>query len=289
MQSFDVKPLGPLGVEVSGIDLDRGIDAATAAALQDLLLDKEVVLFRGQQLSDAALLGFARRLGTTKGHPLGKFSAPGFPDVLISSNVMENGEPVGIRDIGQFWHTDGSYLPVPYQYTLLYGVEIPHDDNGNPLGDTLYLSATAAYDALSPALKNEIDKRIAIHSYDYRYSLRVEQNPHVLAASTSKDDARHPMVYRHPLSGRPALFVNEGYVHEIDGMPRERAQVLLKELFAHLQKPQFAYRHRWKAGDLIMWDNVSTQHNAVPDYKLPQRRYMKRITITQSSKAKSAA
>ena len=283
-KSLQVRPLDSIGAEVVGVNLDSELDEPTFEEIYNLLLEKEVLLFRNQTIRDEKLVAFAKRFGPIQGHPLGKFSPPGNSDILISSNGVEDGQPIGIMDIGQFWHTDGSYLPKPYMFTLLYGLEIPHDANGLPLGDTMFLSATSAYDALSPDLKQKLEGLFAYHSYDFRYQLRLEKNPNVLSATQAKEDVKHSMVYKHPITGRRALFVNKGYVNQIEGMSREEAEPILKQLFAHLVKRQFGYRHRWKSGDLIIWDNISTQHNAIPDYKLPQLRLMKRVTVTSSAR-----
>lgn len=279
---FQLRALGGVGVEVIGVDLETGIDGSTLDTLHKLLLDREVLLFRDQNLTDRGMVAFVGGFGTMQGHPLGKFSPPGFPQVLISSNGMKDGRPIGIVDIGQFWHTDGSYLPAPYMYTALYGVEIPHDANGNALGDTMFLSAHAAYEALPTSIKTSIEHRRALHSYDYRYNERLKSNAKVLSAAGNREDVWHPMVVRHPVTGKKSLFVNEGYVTQVEGMPPDEAKELLATLFAHLRLEQFGYRHRWRRGDLLLWDNYLTQHNAIPDYKLPQLRLMKRITLTKS-------
>jgi len=281
-KEFHIRPLDAIGAEVLGINLDTDLDNPTFDKIHNLLLEQEVLLFRNQAIRDEKLVAFARRFGAIQGHPLGKFSPPGYPDILISSNGVKDGQPIGIMDIGQFWHTDGSYLPTPYMFTLLYGLEIPHDANGQPLGDTMFLSATSAYDALSTDLKHKLEGLLAFHSYDFRYQLRLEKNPNVLSAAKAKEDVKHPIVYKHPITGKRAIFVNEGYVTQIESMTKQDAEPLLKQLFAHLEKRQFGYRHKWKSGDLIMWDNISTQHNAIPDYKLPQLRLMKRVTVTSS-------
>ena len=284
IQSFEVRPLANFGLEILGLDLSAGLDESTSEKLQDLLLQKGILLFRDQNLKDQAIIDFANQLGVTQGHPLGKFTSPGFPDILLSSNKMEKGEPIGIMDIGQFWHTDGSYLPIPYMYTLLYGAEIPHDKDGKPLGDTLFLSATLAYEALPDDIKTIISTMSAFHSYDFRYQLRLKKNPEVLSAAKAKVDIKHPIAYEHPITGRNALFVNEGYVKKIEGVSDMEVERLLNKLFSHLQNPVFGYRHQWKKGDVIVWDNVSTQHNAVADYSRHQSRLMKRVTIKKSSR-----
>jgi taurine dioxygenase len=286
--SMTLRKLDAIGVEVQGVDLDAGLDSATFAELQSILHDEEVVLFRNQTIRDEQLVRLARQFGDIQGHPTQKFSPPGFPDILISSNGMKDGEPIGITDIGQFWHTDGSYLPKPYMYTMLYGIEIPTDDNGQVLGDTMFLSATAAFDRLRPEMKQKLDGLRGVYSYDYRYQQRLTKNPNVVSAAKKKENATHPVVRSHPITGKKAIYINEGYVNSIEGLPEAESKPLLEAIFSHLQNKQFQYRHKWQKGDLIIWDNNSTQHNAVPDYKLPQLRLMKRIII-KSTPMRSAS
>ena len=279
---FQVRRLDPIGIEILNLDLERGMDDDLFERLHDLFLAHEVVLLRNQALSDEGFQRLGERFGVIVGHPLGKFSPPGYPDILISSNGVEDGKPIGIFDIGQFWHTDGSYLPTPYMYTLLYGVVIPHDTQGRALGDTMFLSATSAYEGLPSNLKEKLAGMHAVYSYDYQYQQRLAKNPSVLNSAQKKEDVRHAVFRAHPLTGKKALFVNEGYVTRIDELAAEESAAVLKELFAHLSSDRYVYRHSWKKGDLIMWDNNSTQHNAVADYTRAQLRYMKRITIKTS-------
>lgn len=284
-----VRPLDPIGVEITNVDLSPDLDDELFEALHDALLEHEVVLLRNQELADQQLQRVGERLGAIEGHPLGKFSPPGYPGILISSNGVKDGEPIGIFDIGQFWHTDGSYLPLPYMYTLLYGLVIPHDDSGRALGDTLFLSATKAYEGLTPALKQRLEGTHALYSYDYQYQRRLKKNPKVLNSAKTREDVKHPVFRKHPLTGRTALFVNEGYVTRICELPGAESDAVLKQLFEHLTGRSYVYRHSWKPGDVIIWDNNATQHCAIGDYNATQLRFMKRITVKTSARQLVAA
>jgi taurine dioxygenase len=288
--SLSIRQLDPIGAEVLNLDLESGLQADTFGQLHDLLLSREVLLLRGHvQLADAMFARLGKQFGQVEGHPLGKFCPPNFPEILISSNGVKDGQPIGIFDIGQFWHTDGSYLPAPYMYTMLLGLTIPYSVDGRPLGDTMFLSATAAYDALTSEMKGRLEGLQAVYSYDYQYQQRLARNPKVLNSSKKKEDVLHPVIRKHPITGRKAIFVNEGYVKKIVGLSEADSNSLLKELFAHLLSPEFVYRHKWQPGDLLIWDNNSTQHCAVGDYAMPQLRYMKRVTIKTSSRQQMAA
>jgi taurine dioxygenase len=171
----------------------------------------------------------------------------------------------------------------PSRCSLLYAVEVPMQD-GQPRGDTVFASTAAAYDALSPEMKARLQGLRAVHSYAYRYYKLTDagkERPRLSEEQTARTpDVVHPVVATHPRTGRKCLFVNEGFTTKIVGMAEDESRRLLDELFAHVRKPQFLYRHKWAVGDLLMWDNVSTQHFAVADYKLPLRRRMQRTTVT---------
>lgn len=279
MRPLSVKPLIPaFGAEILDVDLSNDLDAATIAGVQEAIGKYGLLLFRAQKNSPTQLKNLAASLARLEPHPARqKYSVKGCEDLIVVSNGMnEAGEPIGLVDIGQFWHTDGSYLPVPYAYTVLQGIEIPTRD-GKALGDTLFASTTAAYDALPEATKTRLQGLKSVHSYSYRMAERRRTaTGKFSAAGTGAPDVIHPVILDHPVTGRKVLFLDEGYCCEIVGMPREEGQALLKELFAHMVKPQFVYRHNWRQGDVLIWDNVVTLHNAVKDYEASDLRLMHR-------------
>lgn len=279
--SVEYRPLGVLGAEIPGVDLGKPVTPATVANIRDILLERELLLFRNQHISDEQYVRFAGSFGPLEGPKLTQFTPPGHPELLIVSNRVADGQPLGLVEVGHFWHSDGSYLPEVDMYTILYGIEIPHAADGTPLGDTLFISATAAYDGLSSALKKRLEGLVAIFSYDFRYAQRIKNNPNVPAAreKSERQDQRHPIVRAHPVTGRKTIFANEGYVAGIEGMSDADSKLLLDDIYAHLYSEKYQYRHRWQPGDVLLWDNNSTQHNAVGDYRLPQSRLMKRTTI----------
>lgn len=273
-----------LGAEISGVDLTRPLDDATFAEIERAFYDESVVVFRGQPITEEQHIAFSRRFGNLEVHVSGaRYLHPRHPEIRINSNIIENGKPIGATDAGQYWHTDLSYMGAPSKCSLLYAVEVPMQD-GKPLGDTQFSSVAAAYDALSPSMKKRLEGLRAVHSYSHRYYKLTDagkQRPPLTEEQKARTpDVEHPVVLTHPRTGRKCLFVNEGFTTHIVGMPEAESRALLGELFSHVRQPEFVYAHKWSVGDLLMWDNLSTQHFAVADYALPLRRKMQRTTVT---------
>jgi taurine dioxygenase len=273
----------PLGAEIRGVDLSRPVCEADFAAIGDAFATHGVVVFRDQHISEEQHIAFSRRFGDLEIHVLKQYLHPAHPELLIVSNVVENGRQIGIADAGRYWHSDLSYVAKPSRCSLLYAREVPVAEDGRVLGDTLFASAAAAYDALPETMKKRIAGLRAIHRYGdrsdklaqaggLRDKLSDEQRKQV-------PDVFHPVVRTHEVTGRRCLFVNEGFCVGIVGMPEEEGRALIAELCAHVTKPEFIYRHRWRQYDLLMWDNAQTQHLAIGDYALPLRRLMHRTTV----------
>lgn len=275
------KEMGLFGAEVIGVDLNKGLSADLTKAIAALLLDRQLLLFRNQALSDRAFVDYASALGRLQPHTLMEFAPEGCPEILLLSNRVKDGKPVGLVEVGHFWHSDGSYLPEIDEWTTLQGIEIPRDSEGNPLGDTMFTSAVCAYDELPETLRRKVEGFNGVFSYHYRYQQRIAKNSSVKPARANSEtkDVTHPVIRPHPGTGRKAIFVNEGYTTRIDGLPESESQQVLATLLRHLYSERFVYRHKWRPGDVLLWDNNSTQHNAVPNYKPQDYRLMKRITI----------
>lgn len=279
-----IRPLNPLfGSEVIDVDLATDLDDATLGAIEKAFNESSVVLFRGQRISDAQHVRFSRRLGELEIHVLKEYVKPDHPELYVLSNIVENGKPVGIKDAGNYWHTDLSYLKAPSRGSIMYALEIPHAADGTPLGDTQFASTAAAYDALSDAMKKKLAGLKAIHRFWDRYIRERKAAGSDVVVSEERrartPDVLQPIVRTHPYTGRKCLYVNEGFTIGIAGMPDTEGRALLKELFAHCVRPEFVYRHSWKVGDVVMWDNCATLHRATVDYALPQRRLMQRTTL----------
>ena len=272
-----------LGAEVRGVDLARDLDDATFAAIERAWNGHSVLLFRDQSIDEARHVAFSRRFGDLEIHVLDQYLHPRHPEILIVSNVMDGDRHAGIYDAGRYWHTDLSYMAVPSRGSLLYAIEVPHDAAGDPLGDTLFTSTAAAYDALSTDMKRRISGLKAEFSLASRHArLVADGDPDATLSDAHREKAPpviHKVVRSHPITGRRSIYVNEGQTSCILGLPEDEARDLLQALCAHCTRPEFVYRHRWRAGDLLIWDNIPTQHLAICDYALPQRRYMHRTTL----------
>ncbi len=264
-------------------DLADGLDDAAFREIEDAFHDNIVVVFRGQLLSNERHIEFSRRFGELEIHIVKKYLLPGYPEILLISNIRDaQGEHIGLADAGFTWHTDTSYRRRPSRCSLLYAKEVPHR-GGGPLGDTVFANAVAAYEALPQSMKARLDDLQAIHRYSARR--RVADSPRPKLSRQQLDetpDIAHPIVRTHPFTGRKSLYVTAGECVGVEGMPEDEAVDLIAELDAHIVRPEFLYRHQWRVGDLLMWDNAAAMHLAICDYALPERRLMHRTTVIGS-------
>ena len=261
-------------------DLSQPIDDSTFAELERHFHDNIIVFFRDQHLTEEQQIAFSRRFGELEIHIVRKYLLPDHPEILLISNIRnENGEHIGLADAGFTWHSDTSYRRYPRRCSLLLAKEVPHRD-GRPLGDTVFANTIAAYEALPEAMKRRLDGLKAIHRYAMRRRIDNSPRPKLTAAQLAETpDIAHPIVRTHPYTGRKALYVTAGECIGVAGMPDDEALDLIAELDAHCVKPEFCYRHQWRVGDLVMWDNASAMHLAICDYALPERRLMHRTTV----------
>lgn len=277
----------PLGHHILNVDLNH-LDDATFNEIEQTFNKYGVVVIEGQTLPPEAQMAFTRRLGKEIRYPLPAFQLPGFPDIFVVSNVVENGKPIGMADAGRLWHTDTIFIEEPPRCSILYALEVPHAGD-EPLGDTYFASTAAAYDALPEATKQRIEGLRTINSYR-RYAERRAREEAASKPETTGQKARdanqnahpdiiHPLVRTHPITGRKCLYIADGTTVEIVGWTQAESDALINELLAHMIRPEFVYRHRWQVGDVVIWDNCSSIHQAVGDYALPQRRRMHRTTV----------
>ena len=282
--TIEIVPTGKaLGAEIRGVDLSRDVDDATFREIDDAFNRNGVIFFRGQQLDETQQIRFARRFGELEINVNTEYGVKGHPEMLLLTNAVENGRHVGLADAGITWHTDMSAYAQPPRCSLLYAKEIPFDADGVALGDTIFTSAAAAYDALPQHLKDRLARRRATHSYLAKMNARRKA---VGLTRTVKQEhldktppVNHPVFRTHPVTGRKCLYVTEGECTAIEGYPEGEALALIGELHAHLIRPEFQYRHKWQVGDLLMWDNATSMHLAICDYQLPERRLMYRTTV----------
>ncbi len=270
------------GAEIA-CDLATPIDEPTFGEIERLFHDNIVVFFRDQLLANEQHIAFSRRFGELEIHIVKKYLLPGYPEILLISNIRdENGEHIGLADAGFTWHSDTSYRRCPSRCSLLYAREVPTRD-GKPLGDTVFANTIAAYAALPEAMKRRLAGLKAIHRYAMRRRVADSPRPKLTASQLAETpDVAHPIVRTHPYTGQKALYVTAGECVGIEGMPEDEALDLIAELDAFCVRPEFCYRHQWRVGDLVMWDNASAMHLAICDYALPERRLMHRTTVIGS-------
>jgi taurine dioxygenase len=281
--SIGVVPTGAaLGAEIRGVDLSRPLTETALAAIEIAFNVHSVLRFRKQRLNAHQLTTFARNFGEPQVIPyLQHYAHPECPEIMLVTNIQENGQNIGHADAGRVWHSDMSFMPRPPRATMLYAVEVP-EENGEPLGDTLFASAVAAYDALPDSTKDSLDGLQAVHRVSGRRKKTgtgAEDDP----GRERHPDIAHPVVRTHPETGRKAIYVSDGECAGIVGMADTKAQPLLADLAKRIIRPEFQYRHKWQAGDFVIWDNCAVQHLAVHDYQWPHhRRLMHRVTVGQT-------
>ncbi len=267
------------GAEIA-FDLAQNIDDETFREIERSFHDNIVVVFRHQHLSNKQHIEFSRLFGELEIHIVKKYLLPGFPEILLISNIRdERGEHIGLADAGFTWHSDTSYRRRPSRCSLLYAKEVPQRE-GRPLGDTVFANTIAVYEALSENMKQHLAGLRAIHRYSARRRVAESPRPKLSQAQLDETpDVAHPIVRTHPYTGRKSLYVTAGECIGIENMPDDKAVDLIAELDAHCVRPEFLYRHKWQVGDLLMWDNASAMHLAICDYALPERRLMHRTTV----------
>lgn len=233
LQTFEIRALpGSVGAEVVGLDLSRPVNDRDFARIHRAHLDHHVVVFRDQRITPQQQIAFSRRFGVLQIHVLKQFLLANHPEILIVSNIIENGQAIGLGDAGKFWHSDLSYKELPSLGSMLHAQELPSEG-----GDTLFADMHKAWDQLPAHLRTAVEGRRAAHSYTARYSeTKFEGNwrptltPEQLAQVA---EVVHPIVRTHPESGRKALFVSEGFTTRIVGLPEDESRDLLTQLYAH--------------------------------------------------------
>ena len=273
MASFAITPLTEhTGAEVTGLDFREPIDTETRATLSEAFADHHVLVMRGQHFAADEFKAAVQLFGELQPHDKKEYHVPGHPDV----SYVSNDEFVNGRRIipGETFHTDHSNHPAPPKATTLFAVELP--SNG---GDTQYVNMHEAYDDLPAKTKDRIDRLKAVHVYLSKYS------PRPLGHLTEESRAKlpppgvHPLVRMHPENGRKALFLKPVRIESIVGMDDADALNLVGELMQHATQKKYEYRHQWRHGDWVLWDNRSVMHQANPDYDMNERRYLYRLML----------
>ena len=275
---------GALGARVEGIDLAAPLDDASFRTLEQALGRHGVLCYPRQSLSSRQLRDFAARFGSLEVNVANVYQEAGLPGVMILSNKEgPDGKPLGLADAGQDWHTDMSYSRMIAFTNILYGIEIPMRD-GRPLGNTEFCNMHAAYEDLPEALKTRLDGMTATHDFAKFWDKMRERpgstrGPLTEAQRRAKPPVSHPLFLTHPITGRRVLYANPGYAMRINELPEDESARMLDFLFTHQLQEKYRYRHLWTPGDVLMWDNIGTIHNAVPDYRPDEPRYIKRCQV----------
>ena len=248
------------GLAATGVDI-AALDDAAFEEIENAFFAGQVLVLRDQHLTAAQFHAFAKRFGPPEPHVIDQFHHPQIADILILSNVVENGRPTGLADAGTYFHTDYSYLEIPARATMLYSLVVPKAG-----GDTLFANQYAAYDDLPPSMKARIDNLVGLHHYGNRDDLDATSRT---VASVLTDEqktrmswVRHPIVRRHPVTGRKALYAVSGSSFGIEGMADSEAFALLDDLKRRATQPKYVYRLRYRVGDIVIWDNASLLHSA---------------------------
>ncbi len=292
--SFRKTPLtSHLGVEITGIDLaaDLGTDPDSTADegaggnlfgdLKQAWLDAGgMMVIRDQTLTRNQHMAFSRRFGPLfhdPGQPplqdtVSRYLHPDHPQIYrVSNKVDEQGEPLGRARAGTYWHSDVSFRDRPAGASVLYGIEVP--DHG---GDTIFANMTAAYAALSDGFKAILDGLEAVHDFAVAAATQYAQPLVIEGDFDGANRSVHPVVRTHGETGRKSLYVNPGFTSHLKDFSAEESKAILQPLYDFATRPEFLYRHRWRSGDVVVWDNRCLMHYAIKDYTAD--RYMERCT-----------
>jgi taurine dioxygenase len=277
---MDVRRLGAaMGAEITGVDLTT-LDEATFETIREAFLAYSVIAVRDQHLTPAEQIAFSRRFGALEDQLNAHYTVPDFPEVLVLSNDMKDGKPIGLIDGGDFWHSDSSHRDLPSMATILYAVKNPSMG-----GDTEFANMVAAYEALPSAMKARIAPLKGVHAVSKLKNKRVTISPRrpdgkdFYERQKSLPDQVWPLVRTHPVTGKKALYLSPRFTIGIEGLSEEEADDILDALFAHQIRKDFVYRHTWRDCDLVMWDNRSVIHHAAGGYIYPDVRTMHRTVV----------
>ena len=278
--AISITPLtDTIGAEVVGVDLSQDLDDRTRRLICNAWVDNVVLVFHGQALPPPDFIKAARNFGAPMRQNLESFDVPGFPDIGVVSNRDKDTTEDGKRDgkayvRGVSWHSDHSYAEIPPKATILYGIDIPSSG-----GDTQFCNTRAAYEALPEETQRRIDGLAVLHVY------QSSRSPRKLIGRTAEEEGRypgnvvHPLVRTNPDTGRKAIYLNPVRAERILDIGEAESGALLDQLTKHVTQPCFQYRHKWRPGDLVIWDNRNAMHQANADYDMAEKRFLHRIML----------
>jgi taurine dioxygenase len=272
-----LRPLGrALGTEVVGVDVSKKIEPGTLAWLERAFAEHPVLVFRDQRLDADELAAFGAQFGQPQPHILEQYRHEDRTDVSYITNVDRNG---GVDRFGVIrastWHTDETYEDKLPRLAILHALEVPSAGGG-----TMFADMRAAHDALSPAMRQRLEGLVGLHGRtDGPDARKLYGEAYVSASNKARSERRHPAIKKHPVTGRPVLFVNPTHTHGFEGMTREDGVKLVEELRDHATQERFVYYHSWRVGDVLMWDEIATMHRGAADARPEERRVMLRTIV----------
>jgi len=272
-----------LGATIEGLDLARPLARDEFEGVVSALGARGVVRFPGQKLSARQLADFASRFGELEINVANAYQEPGIPEVMILSNIVEDGKPIGLADAGQDWHTDMSYSSTIAFANVLYGIQIPRR-GGRALGATEFSNMHAAYEGLPSEMKRDLEGMTVLHDFNKFWEMMRREKgskrpPLTEAQRKAKPPVSHPIFLTHPITRRRVLYANPGYAVRINELPEKESERTLKFLFEHQLKPEYRYTFGWHEGDVLMWEDIGTIHSAVADYAPHEHRLIKRCQV----------
>lgn len=282
-----IEPTGRvLGATVTEIDLSQPLSNEQRDEIDQALGRHGVLEFLDQQPSARQLRDFGACFGELEINVANVGRDPELPEVMILSNIKVDGNPIGLSDAGQDWHTDMSYSRQVAFANILHGIQIPHRD-GEPLGNTEFCSMQAAYDGLPPDIVERLDGMTVLHDFDKFWELMRQRKgssrpPLSPEQRAARPPVSHPIFPVHPLTGRRVLYANPGYSIRINELPQAESDEMLEFLFRHQTQPAYRYAFRWRVGSVLMWENIGTIHNAVADYGPDEHRLIRRCQVAAS-------
>jgi len=274
-QAFSIRAqTGPVGAEVVGLQLSKPLPAETLAELHRALLRHQVLVFPDQSLDDEQHLEFARHWGKLQVHVLDQYRHSGRPEIFWITNLDASGRPKGEHpDPGaRVWHSDGSWAKERGLVTSLHALKVPATG-----GDTLYANMYAAYEGLSAADKRYLGPLVAVHDLDYSRRRTDARRQMSEEQKRNAPPAEWPIVRMHPETGRRCIYLGEHASH-VRGLPLEEGRALIQRIVAQATQPQYVYRHRWRARDLVIWDNRALLHSATDFDWINDVRILRRMT-----------
>jgi taurine dioxygenase len=279
MGTLTISPLqGGLGAEIIGLDLMWHPGEIDADLLLRTIDEHGILVVRNQALDHGALVDFSASFGPVMVHQVAEYLSTERPEVMTLSNNVDDGKPVGAPNNGIFWHSDQIFRRKPVSYTLLYGHEVPAAG-----GDTLFADMRAVYDDLPDDIRIPLEGRRAVHSFCVSYEKNyIEAAPLTPERRAANPDTDHPVFRTHQRTGRKAVFVDPDSTSHILGLDPVSSTRFLAALFAYLERPAYIYRHHWRRGDLVMWDNASLMHKATGYDSTMHRRVMWRTQVAGS-------